>query len=123
MEQYRMPLNFVSNLVLSFAFPLFTIFLFGRTNSKIYTLPWYKTFALKIGMALCASGALLNVFTFSDAPWSEVILNVGMAFTFTWALIFHYKTFVIPYKEMSCPMNQLSLQKKSKRTKKRLTKV
>jgi len=122
MEEYRMPLNFVSNLVLSIAFPLFTIFLFGRTNSKIYTLPWYKTFALKIGMALCASGALLNLFTFSDAPWSEVILNMGMAFTFTWALIFHYKTFVIPYKSGTCVSSTAS-KKKAKRIKRSVNKV
>ena len=123
MEEYRMPLNFVSNLILSFAFALFMIFLFGRTNSKIYTLPWYKTLAIRVGMALCASGALLNVFTFSNAPWSEVILNTGLAFTFTWAAWFHYVNFVIPYKQKSCPMNQISLQKKSKRVKKKLTKV
>lgn len=123
MEDFRMPLNFVSNLVLSFAFALFMIFLFGRINSKVYTLPWYKTLALKIGMALCASGALLNVFTFSDAPWSEVILNTGLAFTFTWAAWFHYKTFVIPYKNEVCPTNQILLTKKTKKVKKRLTKV
>ena len=123
MEEYRMPLNFVSNLVLSFAFSLFLIFLFGRTNSKVYSLPWYKTIAIKIGMALCCCGSLLNVFTFSDAPWTAVILNTGLAFTFAWASWFHYRTFVIPYKEMCCPMNQLSLQKKSKRVKKKLTKA
>lgn len=121
MEEYRMPLNFVSNLVLSFSFALFIIFLFGRTNSKIYTLPWYKTLAIRIGMTLCASGALLNVFTFSDAPWSEVILNTGLAFTFTWAAWFHYVNFVIPYKCQSTP--QLPFKKKTKRIRKRLTKV
>lgn len=123
MEEYRMPLNFISNLVLSFAFALFMIFLFGRTNSKIYTLPWYKTIAVKIGMALCASGALLNVFTFSDAPWSEVILNTGLAFTFVWASWFHYKTFVIPYKNDICTPSSTSLKKKTKRVKRSLSKV
>lgn len=122
MEHFRMPINFVSCLVLSFAFALFMIFLFGRTNSKIYQLPWYKTIAVKVGMAMCASGALLNVFTFSDPPWSEVVLNVGLAFTFAWASWFHYKTFVIPYKNGTCTP-QLPFKKKSKRIKKSLTKT
>lgn len=125
MEEYRMPLNFIANLVLSFAFALFMIFLFGRTNSKIYTLPWYKTLAVRVGMALCASGALLNVFTFSDAPWSEVILNTGLAFTFTWAAWFHYKTFVIPYKNTICNSEEIldfPVKRKAKRSKRPLTK-
>lgn len=121
MDGMLMPLNFVSNLILSFAFVLFMIFLFGRENSKIYTLPWYKTIAIKIGLALCSAGSLLNVFTFSNPPWTEILLNVGLAFTFVWASWFHYRTFVIPYKKTTCmPLN--TAKKKSKRTKKALTK-
>lgn len=121
MEEYRMPLNFVSNLVLSFAFAMFMIFLFGRTNSKIYTLPWYKTLAVRVGMALCSCGALLNVFTFSDAPWPGVMLNSGLACVFTWAAWFHYRTFVIPYKNGVCAPQPV--KKKTKRVRKALTKA
>lgn len=123
MEEYKMPINFASNLILSFAFALFMIFLFGRTNSKVYTLPWYKTLTIKVGMALCSCGALLNVFTFSNPPWTEVMLNTGLAFTFTWAAWFHYTNFVIPYKE-ECRAQPLARKKvKQVKINKALTKA
>lgn len=122
MDGMLMPLNFVSNLILSFAFVLFMIFLFGRENSKIYTLPWYKTIAIKIGLALCSAGSLLNVFTFSNPPWTEILLNVGLAFTFVWASWFHYRTFVIPYKSGTCVSSTAS-KKKAKRIKRSVNKV
>jgi len=111
MDDYKMPLNFMANLILSFSFTAFIIFLFGRTNSRIYKLPWYKTLLVKIGLCLCTVGSLLNVFTFSDPPWTEVILNSGLSLLFLWAAWFHYRTFVIPYKIKHC--------KKSKQNKKR----
>lgn len=99
------------------------IFVFGRTNSKIYELPWYKTIAIRVGIALCACGALLNVFTFSNAPWSEVILNTGLACTFTWAAWFHYKTFVVPYMKNEIDMCKVLPKKKLKKVKRKLTKA
>jgi hypothetical protein len=99
MENFKMPLNFFANMLLSFSFAAFIIFLFGRQNSKIYKLPWYKTISVKIGLATCTCAALVNTFTFSNPEWSEVLLNVGLAILFCWAAWFHYKTFVIPYKK------------------------
>lgn len=91
--------NFVANLILTLAFMLFLLFVFGRTNSKIYALPWYKTIVAKVGLATCAMGSLLNTLTLSDPPASEVLLNVGLAALFSWASVFHYKTFVVPYQQ------------------------
>jgi len=90
--------NFIANLILTLAFMLFMIFVFGRKNSKIYNLPWYKTIVAKIGLAICAMGSLLNTLTLSDPPASEVVLNVGLASLFSWASVFHYNAFVVPYK-------------------------
>jgi len=121
MGSHLLAINFISNLVLSFAFVLFIIFLFGRTNSKVYHLPWYKTIVVKFGLSCCSAGALLNVFTFSTPPWTEVVLNMGLAMTFGWAAWFHYVNFVIPYKEaQNCPSPS---RKKSKTKKRQLTKV
>lgn len=99
MEELKMPLNFIANMILSFSFTGFTIFLFGRTNSKVYKLPWYKTVVVKIGLALCTSASLWNTFTFSTPNASEVVLNIGLAVLFGWASWFHYKTFVVPYQK------------------------
>lgn len=98
MSEFKMHINVTASIVLTIAFTLFMLFVFGRKNSKIYDLPWYKTIAVKAGLALCTAGALMNCLTFSDPPVSEVVLNIGLAMMFAWASWFHYKNFVIPYK-------------------------
>lgn len=98
METVKLVTNFASNIILFIAFTSFVIFVFGRTNSKIYKLPWYKVIGLRIGLALVTCASLLNAFTFSNPHWSEVLLNVGLAILMTWAAGFHYFEFVIPYK-------------------------
>lgn len=59
----------------------------------------FKCFMLKFALALCVSGALLNALTFSNPPWTEIMLNTGMALLFTWAAHFHYHRFVVPWKK------------------------
>jgi len=100
MTDLKMPINVTASVVLTIAFMLFLVFVFGRKNSRIYELPWYKTLAVKIGLALCTAGAFLNCLTLSNPPVSEIILNIGLALMFSWAAWFHYKVFVIPYKQM-----------------------
>jgi hypothetical protein len=117
MEEYTMVINFIANLILCLSFAGFMVFLFGRTNSRIYQLPWYKTIFVKFALALCTTGALLNAFMFSNPVWTEVLLNAGLAMLFGWAAWFHYKTFVIPYKE------SMRRPKKKKKTKRHLTKA
>ena len=99
MEEYKMPLNFMASLVLTFSFTAFIIFVFGRTSSKLHSLPFWKTIFVKTALAFCTAGALLNALTFSDPPWSEVILNVGLALLFSWAASFHFCHFVKLDKE------------------------
>ena len=94
MEEYKMAINFVCSLVLSGAFTAFLIFVFGRQESKINQLPFLGILIPKIALAFCTAGALLNALTFSDPPWSEVVLNGGLALLFTWAAWFHWKYFV-----------------------------
>lgn len=93
-DDYKVLINFICNLVLTGAFTVFLIFVFGRKNSKLYKLPFYKTIALKIGLAGCTTGALINCLSFSDLPWSQVLLNCGLAVLFCWAAYFHYSEFV-----------------------------
>lgn len=94
MEEYKMAINFVSSLVLSGAFTAFLIFVFGRQESKINQLPFLGILIPKIALAFCTAGALMNALTFSNPPWSEVVLNGGLALLFTWAAWFHWKFFV-----------------------------
>ena len=105
-------LNFIANIILTIAFTMFVLFVFGRSNSRIYDLPWYKTIAVKIGLCLCTMGAMLNALTMSNPPISEIILNTGLAVMFTRAAWFHYRTFVIPYRNKS---EAVSVAKKTRR--------
>lgn len=106
-----MPINFISSLILTLSFTAFIIFIFGRPNSKLNDMPWYKTVLVKLGLCFCTAGALLNALTFSDPPWTEVVLNTGMAMVFSWAAYFHYKQFVCLPKSQ---IKSLKPKKKSK---------
>lgn len=98
MDTLKLLTNFSSNIILFLAFTAFVIFVFGRTNSKIHTLPWYKVIALRIGLAFVTCASLLNALTLSNPHWTEVFLNLGLAILITWAAAFHYAMFVVPYK-------------------------
>lgn len=94
MQEYTMLINFVASLILTISFTAFVIFIFGRPNSKLNTMPWYKTVLVKVGLCFCTAGALLNALTFSNPPWTEMVLNSGLAMVFSWAAYFHYTEFV-----------------------------
>jgi len=114
MEGYTMLINFVASIILTISFAAFIIFIFGRPNSKLNEMPWYKTFLVKAGLCFCTAGALLNALTFSDPPWTEIVLNAGLAMVFSWAAYFHYVEFVCVKQP---------IQKANKRKKKSKSKV
>jgi hypothetical protein len=55
----------------------------------------FKTFHVKVGLSLTAAGSLFNVLVDFTPAWSEVILNIGLAFLFSWILIFYQRYFKI----------------------------
>jgi hypothetical protein len=99
LELVKVWINFAASVGLTGLMAAFLIFLFGRDNSFVYKLPGYQTLALKAGLAMCTAGALLNAVTMSNPPWSEVLLNTGLATLFGWATWFHYGRFVQPWRE------------------------
>lgn len=92
-------INFAASIGLTGLMAAFLIFLFGRENSFVYKMPGYKTIALKAGLAMCTAGALMNAVTMSNPPWTEVLLNTGLATLFGWATWFHYGRFVQPWQQ------------------------
>lgn len=85
--------NIISNVLITLSVSAFIVFVFGRFNI-MDKLPKYEVLIIKIGLCLVASGALFNCLTLANPQISEVILNCGLALTFSWASIFHYKYFV-----------------------------
>lgn len=123
METAKLITNFSSNIILFIAFTAFVIFVFGRSNSKIHKLPWYKVIALRIGLAFVTCASLLNALTLSNPHWTEVLLNLGLAILMTWAAIFHYFEFVMPYKGEKAEAKIVLDRPVSKKFKKKTTKV
>jgi hypothetical protein len=83
----------IANILITISMTAFIVFVFGRFNI-MDKLPKYEVFIIKSGLCLVASGSLFNCLTLSNPQISEVILNCGLALTFSWASIFHYKYFV-----------------------------
>jgi uncharacterized membrane protein YcaP (DUF421 family) len=87
-------INLFANLITVVSVTFFIIGVFGRRSKMIEQMPMYEQYFLRFALATLASGALLNVLTFSTPHATEVILNLGMGLLFTWAAWFHWKYFV-----------------------------
>lgn len=87
-------INEISNLLICVNTTLFYIFVFGREVKAIAKLHIVEQWMLRVGLSLPALGALYNVLTAQYPPLAEIMINLGYASLFTWASIFHYKTFV-----------------------------
>jgi hypothetical protein len=87
-------INLICNIIIAGSMSAFIVFAFGRSNSRLYRLPVYEQYLVKAGLSLISAGAMFNAFTLSTPPWTEVLLNIGLALTFVWAAVFHYNHFV-----------------------------
>ena len=86
-------LNAIANLIITGSVALFMIFVFGR-SSMMNKIHFIERVTIRLGLALVSAGSLFNFLTFSHPQDSEVILNIGLAFVFSWAAFFHFKYFV-----------------------------
>lgn len=87
-------INALANLSISLSMIFFMIFVFGSNNKMINSLPKHELMLIKSGLALISCGSLLSFLTLSNPPFTEILMNVGLALTFIWAAIFHYKYFI-----------------------------
>jgi len=58
---------------------------------------------VKAGLSLTAAGSLFNVLVDFTPAWSEAILNIGLAFLFSWILIFYQRYFKIERPRITKP--------------------
>lgn len=87
-------INEIANILVFVNATLFYIFIFGRDIKAINKLSITEILLLRCGLAIPSLGSLYNVLTTQYPPTPEIVINVGYACLFTWASIFHYKTFV-----------------------------
>lgn len=93
-SEYSALVNFLSNMVLSIAFTMFIIFIFGRNDSVVHKFKMCHSWFLKIALCFCTAGSLLNALCLGELPYDGMFLNLGLAMLFSWAAMFHYKRFI-----------------------------
>jgi hypothetical protein len=86
-------INAIANLIIAVSVSAFISFVFGRM-SLLDKVSKIESLIVKIALCLIASGSFFSFLTLSNPQETEVVLNVGLAFLFTWAALFHYKYFV-----------------------------
>jgi hypothetical protein len=86
-------INAFCNVVICLSVSAFMVFVFGRLDltEKFGTV---QKWIVKSGLALVSAGALFNFITLSKPPFTEILMNIGLAILFLWAAVFHYTHFV-----------------------------
>ena len=88
-------INSFASLVITVTIVILIIDIYTSDSSPLSRYPLFKTFHVKAGLSLTAAGSLFNVLIGSTPAWSEVVLNIGLAFLFSWILLFYRRYFKI----------------------------
>lgn len=96
-------INSIANLVVCISIVVLIVDIYTSASSPISRYPMFKTFHVKAGLSLTAAGSLFNVLVDITPAWSEAILNIGLAFLFSWILIFYQRYFKIERPRITKP--------------------
>ena len=96
-------INSIANLVVCISIVVLIVDIYTSASSPISKYPMFKTFHVKAGLSLTAAGSLFNVLVDFTPAWSEAILNIGLAFLFSWILIFYQRYFKIERPRITKP--------------------
>jgi hypothetical protein len=96
-------INSIANLVVCISIVVLIVDIYTSASSPISRYPMFKTFHVKAGLSLTAAGSLFNVLVDVTPAWSEAILNIGLAFLFSWILIFYQRYFKIERPRITKP--------------------
>lgn len=86
-------MNFLANLVLCASGTIFFLYIYGRGSSAVHKFSLLTHWSLKFGLSAFIAGSFFNILTYSAAPDSEALMNIGLAAIFSWAVFFHKKYF------------------------------
>ena len=93
METILIIINLIANIILCLGGAGFYLAIFSRKASIVHKWPVLGHWALRIGLAAFFAGTLFNILTLYTPQITQIILNVGLALVFGWAVLFHYKYF------------------------------
>lgn len=89
-------INLIANIVLCLGGAGFYLAIFTRESSIVNRWPVLRHWALRLGLAAFFTGTLFNILTFYTPEITQIILNIGLALVFGWAVLFHYRYFYPP---------------------------
>ena len=84
-------INLLANVVFGGSLTAFYLMIYGDEKNIVHKWPFVQNWTLRAGLIGMILGALSNVLTFALPTFSEFVLNLGLAFVFLWAFIFHKK--------------------------------
>ena len=86
-------LNVLANAIIGYSITMFYLYLFADKNKIVHKWPFVDHIILKFGMVAIILGTLFNTLMFHPVEESQLFTNVGFAFLFVWAYLFHRKLF------------------------------
>jgi len=89
-------INLIANTILCLGGTGFYLSIFSRPSSIVHRWPVLRHWALRFGLGAFIAGSLANILTLDTPSLTQVILNIGLAAVFSWAVLFHYKYFYPP---------------------------
>lgn len=91
--EIHVTINGIASLFICVSTVILIIDIYATSSSPIYEYSLFESWAVKLGLSGTAAGSLLNLFISGSPPWSEVVLNVGLAFLFSWCVVFYRRHF------------------------------
>jgi amino acid transporter len=100
-QELFVALNLLANGSMFIELLVFIYFIFGRADSVAHRFPLITHWAIKIGLCVMCAGSLfaflkeLEDLHSSIAIWQQLLRNIGCAIIFGWAVLFHWKYFIV----------------------------
>ena len=102
--------NATCNIFIFLSILSLVVLTFGKSDSTIYKYGAVQAYIIKIALIITALGSLANLLTLSTPPYSEILLNTGLAFLFSWMAYFYYIVIILKKN----PSKPLKVKDKSK---------
>ena len=92
-------LYWIANLCGLVGMVIMIVGMYGRENSRVYRWPRWQAVSLRSSMVAVIVGHAYCVIDMGTPTIGEVILACGLGFLFPWTAWYHWRLFVVKYRE------------------------
>jgi len=85
-------INAIANCTTAISAIGLLVHIFGDPTNSIWNNK-IKAWLAKVGLTITICGSVSNVFTLNTPAYTEILLNVGMSFTFFWLSWWQFEQF------------------------------